>query len=59
MPSRSRSCKNHADSFCYIFGEFKIIDARSRVTEFTQKAFPAYFDIQLGDQDEPWAPHVV
>ena len=31
MASRSRSCKNHPDSFCYICGEFKIIDERNRV----------------------------
>ena len=56
MASRSRSCKNHPDSFCYICGEFKIIQ---KVTEFIQKAYHAYFCIQLDDQDKPWAPHVV
>ena len=59
MTSRSRSCKNHPDSFCYICGEFKITDERNRVTEFIQKAYHAYFGVQLGDQDKPWAPHVV
>ena len=56
MASRSRSCKNHPDSFCYICGEFKITDERNRVTEFIQKAYCAYFGIQLGDQDKPWSP---
>ena len=59
MVSRSISCKNHPDSFCYIYGEFKITDARNRVTEFIQKAYPAYFGAQLGDQVKPWAPHVL
>ena len=59
MASRSRSCKNHPDSFCYIGGEFKITDERNRVTEFIQKAYNAYFGVRLGDQDKPWAPHVV
>ena len=45
--------------FCYICGEFKTTDERNRVTEFIQKAYHAYFGVQLGDQDKPWAPHVV
>ena len=59
MASRSRSCKSHPDSFCYICGEFKITDERNCVTEFIQKAYHAYFGVRLGDQDKPWAPHVV
>ena len=59
MTSTSRSVKNHPDSFCYICGEFKITDERNRITEFIQKAYHAYFGIQFGDQDKPWAPHVV
>ena len=47
------------DSFCSICSEFKIADKINRVTEFIQKAFHAYFGVQLGDQDKPWAPHVV
>ena len=31
MASRSRSCKNHPDSFCYICGEFKITDERKKL----------------------------
>ena len=41
------------------FGEFKIADEKNRVTELIQKAYHAYFGVQLGDQDKPWAPHVV
>ena len=59
MASKSRSCKNHPDSFCYICSEFKITDERNRVTEFIQKAYYAYFGVQLGAQDKPWTPHVV
>ena len=32
MTSRSRSCKNHPDSFCYICNELKITDWK----KFTQ-----------------------
>ena len=58
MASRSRSRKNHPNSFCYICGEFKIIDERNRVTEFIQNTYHAYFGIQLGDQDKTRTPHV-
>ena len=55
----SRSSKKHPDSFRYICGEFKITDERNCVTEFIQKAYHAYFGIQLGDQDKPWSPLAV
>ena len=58
MVLTSRSCENHPDLFCYICGEFKITGERNRVTELTQEAHHAYFGVQLGDQDKPWAPHV-
>ena len=54
MASRSRSCENHLHSFCYICGEFKIIDERNRVTELLQNPYHAYFGLQVGDQDKPW-----
>ena len=43
MASRSRSCKNHPDSLCYICSEFKITDERNHVIEFIQKAYHVYF----------------
>ena len=55
MTSRSRSCKNHPDSFCYICNELKITDGK----KFTQKTYRTYFGVQLGDHDKPWALHVV
>ena len=45
--------------FCYICGEFKTIDEKNREAEFIQKAYHAYFGVQLGDPDKPWASHVV
>ena len=47
----------------YICGKFKITDQRNLFKfiykEFIQKAYHAYFSVQLGDQEKPWAPHVV
>ena len=59
MTSRSRSCKNHPDSFGYNCGKFKITIERNCVTDFLRKAYHAYFDIQLGDQDKLRSPPVV
>ena len=59
MASKSRPCKNHPNSFCYICSEFKITDERNRVTEFIQKAYHACFGVQPGDQNKPWAANVV
>ena len=47
MASRSRSCKNHPDLFCYIYGESQITDEINDLTEFIQKAYDAYFGVQL------------
>ena len=55
----SRSCKNDPDRFCYICGEWKTVDNRKSITDFVRKAYYAYSGIKLGDQDKPWAPHVV
>ena len=55
----SRFCKNHPDCFCDICGECKTVDNRKSITDFVQKAYYAYFEIKLGDQKKPWAPHVV
>ena len=59
MASRSRSYKNHSDSFFYICGEFKITHEKNRITEFIQKAYYAYFGVQLGDQGKSWALNAV
>ena len=53
MASRSSSCKDHPDLFCYICGKLKITDERNRGTEFIQKAYHAYFGVQLGHKDKP------
>ena len=54
-----RSCKNHPDCFCYNCGEYNTVDNRKSITDFVRKTYYAYFGIKLGDQDKPWAPHVV
>ena len=55
----SRFCKNHPDCFCDICGECKTVDNRKSITDFVQKAYYTYFEIKLGNQEKPWAPHVV
>ena len=57
--SRRRSCCNDPDSFCYICGEYILKEYKRSITDFVRKVYRAYFGVKLGDQDKPWAPHVV
>lgn len=55
----NRACKNSADNFCYICGEFMIKKQKRNITDFVKKVYLLYFGIRLGDQDKSWAPHKV
>lgn len=57
--SSRRNCSNLPDSFCYICGEYTIKRRRQSITQFVRRAYHAYFQDKLGDQDKPWAPHTV
>ena len=59
MNSRRRGCKNKADSFCYIFASYALLQQRRNITLFVKRAYKAYFKISLGDQDKKWAPHAM
>lgn len=45
--------------FCFICGEYTFTQQRKPITDFVRRAYLAYFKVQLGDQDKPWAPHIV
>ena len=32
---------------------------RKGIADFVKLSYFAYFDVKLGDQDKPWAPHKV
>ena len=53
----NRGCKNHADNFCYICGEFVVNKHRRYITNLVTMVYLSYFGINLGDQDKSWAPH--
>lgn len=55
----NRGCKNSADSFCYICGEFVIKKHQRNITDFVKKVYLSYFGTKLGDQEKSWAPHKV
>ena len=59
MSCLRRSCCNDPDSFCYICGEYILKEHKRSITDFVRKVYRAYFGVKLGDQDNPWAPHVV
>ena len=57
--SRSRKCKNKADAFCYICGVYTFPRQRRNILLFVKRAYKAYFQVPLGDQDKKWAPRIV
>ena len=58
----SRECKNSPNCFCYVCGfyisgkhnTYKIVKGTKYWT-----AYRLYFGMDIGDQDKPWAPHVI
>ena len=59
MSTQRRKCKSSPDCFCYVCGQFTVAKQRLQVNDFVKKAYYAYFDMKLGDQDKAWAPHIV
>jgi hypothetical protein len=55
----SRHCVNHADNFCYVCGSFTTKSQRRGITNDVKRIYELYFGYPLGDQDKPWAPHVI
>lgn len=45
--------------FCYICGEYTLVQNRNPITSFIKRSYLAYFQVTLGDQDKDWAPHIV
>jgi len=54
MASRRRECKNKPDSFSYVCGCYALLRQRRNITSFMNRAYKAYFQIPLGDQDKIW-----
>ncbi|KAI6658945.1 hypothetical protein LOD99_10864 [Oopsacas minuta] len=59
MASSRRKCSNDPNTFCYRCGEYTLKDQRRGIPDFVRKAYFDYFKVKLGDQDKPWAPHIV
>ena len=57
--SRSRKFRNKADAFCYICGVYTFPRQRRNISLFVKRAYKAYFQVPLGDQDKNRAPHIV
>jgi hypothetical protein len=54
-----RKRANYVDSFCYVCGDYTIKLNRKTITPLIEKAYELYFGCKTGDQDKPWAPHIV
>ena len=44
---------------CYTCGEFTPKINQKLISDFYKNAYRAYFQVEFGDQDEKWAPHIV
>ena len=55
----SRRCISDPGNFCYTCGEFTPKTYRKIIPGFYDIAYSAYFQVELGDQDKKWAPHIV
>ena len=47
----SRSCLNNPDVFCCICSEYTMNEQRKPISDFVKRAYLAYFEVKLGDQD--------
>jgi len=49
---------NNPDMFCYVHGEFTVKAQRHSLMPLVKKAYELHFGYNVGDQDQPWAPHM-
>ena len=57
--SSRRRFLNEPNVFCYVCGKYTLEHNRKTISDFVKRAYLAYFKVMLGDQDKPWAPHIV
>ena len=57
MSTKRMQCQNNPDVFCYICGEYMMVEYRFNMKDFTNRAYEAYFGMKLGNQDKFWASH--
>lgn len=58
----TRGCRNSPDSFCYVCGFYvgpKHVSHKIVKGAKYWIAYRLYFGMSMGDQDKPWAPHVI
>jgi hypothetical protein len=52
-----RKCVNHADKFCYVFGDLTFKYQGRSLTPKVKKCYEFYFGSEVGDQDKNWTPY--
>lgn len=50
---------NDADSFCFVCGDGTVKLNWKTITPLTKKSHELYFGWKIGEQDKPWALHIV
>ena len=59
MKCQHRRCKNESDNFCYICGSYTLPKQRRNITDKVNQLYLAYFQMNLGNQDKYWDPHII
>jgi hypothetical protein len=53
-----RKCLQGPQKFCYICGSY-VFDTKVRqIDSFVKKRYSSYFELEVGDQDKSFAPHI-
>lgn len=58
MVKETFKCKNSANLFCYICGQFCVLAQRQSFTEKTKSYYSLYFGREIENQNEKWSPNI-
>ena len=53
-----RSCLNHPDRFCYVYGKFTPASQKKNFTKSVKVAYAHSFVCKISDQDKAWVPYI-
>lgn len=56
---REFRCNKSADLFCYVCGEYTLINQRRIINQRIKEVYKQYFNIDITNQDKCWVPHII
>lgn len=58
MDDISIRCRNSANVFCYICGQYCLESQRRPISSSLKSNYTAYFGLSIENQDKEWVPHI-